>query len=59
MTKPRVYLQVFKGKNGQHFYRVKNRNGRTLTVSEGYTRKHDAIRGAQRAHPDLPLRSAA
>lgn len=58
MTKPlpRVFLQLFKGKDGQFYYRVKNRNGRTLTVSEGYTRKHDAKRGATRAHPALPLR---
>lgn len=38
---------IFKGKDGQWYYRVKGDNGETLAVSEGYVTKANAERGLE------------
>lgn len=43
MSKPR--FETFTGKDGQHYARLKARNGKTLFTSEGYTEE----RGAEEA----------
>lgn len=39
-------IEIFKGEDGWYF-RVKGMNGEKLAVSESYTRKTDAVRGAR------------
>lgn len=36
---------IFKGKDGQFYFRVKGDNGETLAVSEGYVSRSNAERG--------------
>lgn len=40
-------LEVFKGRSGEWFVRLVARNGQTVVVTEGYTRKASAIRSAR------------
>lgn len=46
--RPKRVLQVslYEGADGDHRWRVVAPNGETMEASEGYTRKHDARRGA-------------
>ena len=37
--------KVFQGSDGQFYFNVYGSNGEVLATSEGYTRKHDAVRG--------------
>lgn len=39
--------EVFEGKNGEWYYRIKGDNGETLAVSEGYVSKANAERGLE------------
>lgn len=39
--------EVFEGKNGEWYYRIKGENGETLAVSEGYASKYNAERGLE------------
>lgn len=39
--------QVFKGADGQFYFRIKGSNGEVIATSEGYTRKQDAERGLE------------
>jgi len=41
-------IEVFRGKDGQWYFRVKAGNGQIVAQSEGYTRKYDAKKGAIR-----------
>lgn len=40
-------FEVFQGKNGQYYWRLKARNNQIVAQSEGYTRKHGAKRSAE------------
>jgi len=40
--------EVFPGRGGQWYVRLRARNGQVFVVSEGYTRKADACRAARR-----------
>lgn len=46
--RPKRALEVslYEGADGDHRWRVVAPNGETMEASEGYTRKHDARRGA-------------
>lgn len=59
---------VFKGKDGQYYFHIKNASGEVLAQSEAYTRRTDAERGlrdlAERIltlvnDGELPLRNEA
>lgn len=39
-------FEIFQGKNGQWYWRLKARNNQIVAQSEGYTRKHGAWRSA-------------
>lgn len=39
-------FEIFQGKNGQWFWRLKARNNQIVAQSEAYTRKHGAYRAA-------------
>lgn len=41
-------IQVFKGENGQHYFRVKADNGKTVAQSEGYKSRRNAVKTANR-----------
>lgn len=47
------HIKVFPGDDGQWYYEPKGGNNETLSTSEGYTRRADAIRAAQDAYPDV------
>ena len=53
-AKPGTYLEVWSGRDGQWYFHAVSRNGQVGDVSEGYTRKSDALRGAARWHPGVP-----
>lgn len=40
-------FEIFQGKNGQWFWRLKARNNQIVAQSEGYTRKHGAMRAVE------------
>jgi uncharacterized protein YegP (UPF0339 family) len=44
MAYPKV--QIFEGDDGQHYFRVRSSNGKTLSISEGYSSPGKAERGA-------------
>lgn len=44
---------VFKGADGQWYYKIVAPNGQVLATSEGYTRKWSAKRGARAARKTL------
>lgn len=53
---PRTYLMVFRSaKSGLWHFRVRSGNNKTISASQPYTRKSDAIRGAHRAYPSAGL----
>jgi len=37
-------FEIFQGKNGQYFWRLKARNNQIIAQSEGYTRKSGVVR---------------
>lgn len=41
-------IELFRGKDRQHYWRIVHRNGNILATSEGYTRRTTAARGAER-----------
>lgn len=53
----RDVLEVFRGRGRatkhQWYWHRRARNGEIIAMSEGYTRKSSAIRGAERANPDV------
>lgn len=55
MAKANGTVEVFRGKDQQWYFRTRAANGRIGDVSEGYTRRRDAVRGARRWHPGVPL----
>lgn len=44
----KMRIEIFEGKDGQWYYRLRSTNGQILCTSEGYTRSYDAWRGATR-----------
>lgn len=46
----RDYLEVFKSKDGWR-WRLRAGNHEVISIGEAYGRRHDAVRGAKRAHP--------
>ena len=38
-------IEIFKGTNDQYYFRLKAPNGQIIAVSEGYTRKRNALIG--------------
>lgn len=46
MNTPRFH--VYKGGNGQWYWRLRAGNGRIVADGEGYTRRHDAVRACNR-----------
>ncbi len=40
-------FQVFKGKDGQFYFRLKAANGEVICSSEGYTTKQSCLNGIQ------------
>lgn len=40
--------QVFQGRDGQWYFRIKSANGKIIAQSEGYTRERSAHRAARR-----------
>lgn len=52
-----MYVEVFKGNGKQPWYvRLKSRNGKIVTVSEGYASKANAQRAAKTVFPGLEVR---
>lgn len=52
----RDYLDVYQGRGGMWRWRHRAGNHRILSQGEGYTRRHDAVRGAHRANPGVPVK---
>lgn len=48
-------FQVFKGADGQWYWREVARNGAVLSVSEGYTRKANARKGVKSAKANAAI----
>ena len=49
-------VEIFEGKDGQHYWRIRSRNGQIVAIGgEGYTRRHDALRGWKRLAQRLPM----
>ena len=46
------YAEVFKSRDGWR-WRLKAANHEVLSIGEAYTRRRDAVRGVQRAHPGV------
>lgn len=42
---PDANAEVYKGDDGQWYWRLQDSNGRIVSQGEGYTRKRDAKRG--------------
>lgn len=40
-------VEFFVGNDGLHYFRILADNGEPISVSEGYTRKYNAIKGAR------------
>jgi uncharacterized protein YegP (UPF0339 family) len=56
---PADYLEVAEGANGEFYWHKQAANGRIISSSgEGFTRKFDAERAAERANPGVPLRAS-
>lgn len=50
-------FEIFKGKNGQYYFRLKAANGEIIAFSEGYTTKQGAQNGidaVKRTAPGAP-----
>lgn len=43
-------IEIFQDEAGEWRYRILGRNGEKMATSEGYTRPHDAERGANDLH---------
>ena len=41
-------IEVYRGKDGQWYVRLRASNGQVVNVTEGYTRKGSALRAANR-----------
>ncbi len=41
-------IELFRGANRQHYWRIVHRNRNILATSEGYTRRASAARAAER-----------
>lgn len=41
-------IELFRGKDRQHYWRIVHRNRNILATSEGYTRRASAARAAER-----------
>lgn len=46
-------FEIFQGKNGQYYWRLKSRNNQIVAQSEGYTRRNGAERAAAKIAADL------
>ncbi len=44
---------IFQGRDGDWYYRIKAGNGLTIAQSEGYTLKFSAKRAVKKNHPDV------
>lgn len=49
-------VEVYKARNGKYRWRARARNGEVIGQGQGYTRRSDAKRGAQRNHPTAAIR---
>lgn len=49
--------QIFKGQDKQFYWRLVGKNGETICVSEGYTRRSSAIKTVKRM-PELAQTTA-
>lgn len=55
-------FEIFKGSNGQYYFRLKAANGQIIAASEGYTTKHGAQNGiaaVKQVAPTAPTRDLA
>jgi len=64
MGRPVKHVEVYEGRDGQWRFRLVYANGEKGTASQGYAgdRSHSrygAKRGAQAAHPGVPVQAAA
>lgn len=51
------YIELYKGRGAKPYrFRVVAGNGEIIGQGQGYTRKRDSRRGAQRAHPGVPVK---
>ena len=41
-------IELFRGQNRQHYWRIVHRNRNILATSEGYSRRASAVRAAER-----------
>ena len=46
-------IELFKGEDGQYYWRIKSTNGNTLATSEGYTTKQSALSVAENLFAEL------
>jgi uncharacterized protein YegP (UPF0339 family) len=51
-------IKLVAGEDGQWYYEPTGGNGETLSTSEGYTRREDAVRAAAEAYPDVTIEDA-
>jgi len=55
-------FEIFPGRDGQYYWRLKAPNGETLCVSEGYTTKqnaHNGVNACKRYAPTAPVKELA
>ncbi|MEM6785466.1 MAG: YegP family protein [Bacteroidota bacterium] len=48
-------FELFKGRDGQYYFRLKAVNGETIAVSEGYTTKASAKNGIASVKKNAPI----
>jgi uncharacterized protein YegP (UPF0339 family) len=49
-------IEIFRAKNGKHYFHVRHRNGRISHPSQGYASRNGARRAARRDCPGIPLK---
>jgi len=50
------YVRVFEGEDEQWYYQSRANNHQTLSTSEGYTRREDALKAAGDEHPNVIIK---
>ncbi|MEL7168845.1 MAG: YegP family protein [Bacteroidota bacterium] len=48
-------FELYKGRDGQYYFRLKAGNGETIAVSEGYTTKASAKNGIASVKKNAPI----
>ena len=48
-------FELYTGKNGQYYFRLKARNGQVILVSEGYSSKSGCENGINSVKKKLPV----